>query len=80
MTSKIFPCAQVRPPGSDSLCFTSTATGYAGSLIDPKPQKHFGDAAAAAAAQAAAAKEQRKAREERSLMRKKNKKEKKDEG
>ena len=57
--------------GSDSLCFTSTTTGFAGLLIDPKLHKHFGDQAAQ---QAQIAKEQRKVREERALTRKKTKK------
>ena len=63
--------------GSDSLCFTSTTSGYAGLLIDPKLRKFFGDQAAQ---QSMIAKEQRKAREERALTRKgPTKKDKKDE-
>ena len=53
--------------GSDSLCFASTTSGYAGLLLDPKLQKFFGDQAAQ---QSLIAKEHRKAREERALMRK----------
>ena len=56
---------------SGSSVFTSTSFGVAGSLVDPKLTKFFGDQAAQ---EGAIAKGLRKAREERELARKHKKK------